>query len=199
LVVVGRPRRPDTALKSARERVVGGLFDRVSRMVLVAVGCPPRAYRRPLVAVDLSEGAHRAVQRALLLAPGATRLTVVHSFDASYELVLHFSGARASQEVAYLRAAEVRAREALHAWTAPYRETGLQVDEVVLPGEPAETLLAAATEYDSDLIVLRRHSRAGLGRVVRPHVARQVVRDSRCDVLVLEPEPEPEPVGASRQ
>jgi nucleotide-binding universal stress UspA family protein len=53
------------------------------------------------------------------------------------------------------------------------------------PGEVARTVLEAATELDTDLIVLKTHGRSGLAHFIMGSVAEQIVRRSHCPVLTL--------------
>lgn len=189
LVVLGRPRRPDSLLARMRERVVGGFLESIPTALLV-VGPPPGGpYQRPLVAVDFTEASRHALEAVLRLCPDASRVAVLHDYDTSYELVLHHSAAHASRILEYQREAKARARADLHRFLAPYRDAGVHFDELVRSGEPCASILDFAQEEHADLVAVGRHLRSGLGRIVRPHVAQQVIRESSCDVLVLEQEP----------
>ncbi|WP_257446156.1 universal stress protein [Archangium lipolyticum] len=189
LVVLGRPRRPGSLLARIRERVAGGIIPSIPTSLLV-VGPPPVCpYRRPLVAVDFTAASRHALEATFRLCPDASRAVVLHDYDTSYELVLHQSGAPSSRILEYQREAKAWARAELHRFLAPYRETGMHFDELVRSGEACESILEIAQEEQADLVVVGRHMRAGLSRIVRPHLAEQVVRESTCDVLILEQEP----------
>lgn len=189
VVVMGRPRRPGSLLARMRERMAGGIIESIPTTLLV-VGPPPVCpYRRPLVAVDFTEASRHALEAALRLCPGADRVTVLHDYDTSYELVLHQSGAPTSQLLEYQHEARERARAELHRFLAPYREAGVHFDELVRSGVATTCILEIAHEENADLVAVGRHMREGLGRLVRPPVAQQVVRESTCDVLILEQEP----------
>jgi nucleotide-binding universal stress UspA family protein len=189
LVVLGRPRRPGSLLARMRERVVGGFIESIPTALLV-VGPPPVGlYRRPLVAVDFTDASRHALEAVLRLCPDASRVVVVHDYDTSYELVLHQSVAQLSHILEYQREAKARARADLHRFLAPYRDARMQFDELVRSGEAGASILDLAQEEHADLVAVGRHLRSGLGRLVRPHVAQQLVKESSCDVLVLEQEP----------
>jgi len=191
LVVLGRPRRPGSLLTRVRERMDGGLVESIPTALLV-VGPPPVAsYRRPLVAVDFTEASRLALEAVLRLCPDASRVVVLHDYDTSYELVLHQAAARLSRVLEYQREAKERARAELHRFLAPYQQAGVRFDVCVRSGETPASILDFAQEEHADLVAVGRHLRSGLGRIVRPHVAQQVVRESACDVLVLETSPLP--------
>jgi nucleotide-binding universal stress UspA family protein len=199
LVVLGRPRRPGSLLARVRERVAGGLIQSIPTALLV-VGPPPVSpYQHPLVAVDFTEASQHALEATFRLCPSASRVAVLHDYDTSYELVLHQSGAPLSRRLEYQREAKARARAELHRFLAPYRDAGMHFDELVRSGEACESILEIAQEAHADLVALGRHMRAGLSRLVRPHVAEQVVRESTCDVLILEQEPRSEGPSQARE
>lgn len=189
LVVLGRPRRPGSLLARMRERVAGGLIESLPTALLV-VGLPPVCtYRRPLVAVDFTAASRHALEATLRLCPGVSHVAVLHDYDASYELVLHQSAASTSRLLEYRREAKAQARAELHRFLAPYRDAGIHFDELVCSGEASASILEIAQEQHADLVAVGRHIRSWLGQLVRPHVAQQVVRESICDVLILEQEP----------
>ena len=61
------------------------------------------------------------------------------------------------------------------------------ITKIAGPGEVARSVLEAAAELDSDLIVLKTHGRSGLAHFVMGSVAEQVVRRAHCAVLTLTP------------
>ncbi|WNG35412.1 universal stress protein [Archangium violaceum] len=189
LVVIGRPRIPGSLLARIRERIDGGYVTHIPTALLV-VGLPPvSSYQRPLVAVDLTEASQQAVKAALRLCPNASRVAVLHDYDTSYELVLH--QAAPSRVMEYQREARKQACAELHRFLTPYREAGVHFDELVRSGETSTSILELAQEEHADLVVVGRHTRLGLSRLVRPHVAQQIIKESTCDVLILEREAPP--------
>ena len=52
-------------------------------------------------------------------------------------------------------------------------------------GYPAQTILSKATNMDADLLVLGTHGRTGLGRIVLGSVAENVLRQAKCNTLVI--------------
>ncbi|QRK04756.1 universal stress protein [Archangium violaceum] len=186
LVVIGRPRIPGSLLARLRERMAGGFVESIPTALLV-VGPPPVGpYQHPLIAVELTEASRHAVEAALRLCPNASRVAVLHDYDTSYELVLH--QAAPSRIPEFQREARTQACAELHRFLTPYREAGVHFDELIGSGEASTSTLELAQEEHADLVVVGRHTRLGLGRLVRPHVARQIIKESTCDVLILEQE-----------
>jgi nucleotide-binding universal stress UspA family protein len=61
----------------------------------------------------------------------------------------------------------------------------VMVRKVVEAGTPAGTILYWAKNENPDLIVMSSHGRTGLARAVMGSVAEEVLRKSRCPVLVV--------------
>ena len=67
------------------------------------------------------------------------------------------------------------------------RGTGIQFSSAVVEGNTADALLRYADESATDLIVMTTHGRSGLARAVLGSISDQVVRRSRCPVLLARP------------
>jgi nucleotide-binding universal stress UspA family protein len=65
------------------------------------------------------------------------------------------------------------------------QEAGLRVEVRVSGGRPPAAIVAAATDWSADLIVLATHARDGLARLLTRSVAADTVRASRVPVLVI--------------
>ncbi len=65
------------------------------------------------------------------------------------------------------------------------RQDGVAADSVARQGHPAQAIVAAAAEYECDLIVLGSHGRSGLDRLLMGSVSQQVVIHAKCPVLVI--------------
>lgn len=63
----------------------------------------------------------------------------------------------------------------------------LRVESQVLEGDPVNTILRAAEETNSDLIVMGTHGRAALTRLLMGSVAESVLRKAPCPVLTSKP------------
>jgi nucleotide-binding universal stress UspA family protein len=140
------------------------------------------AFSRILVAFDDSEPADAALEFALDLAePGTTKLVLVHAINIRelYELA-------ASQRYAATAAfAEERAaaRALLAAAAERAKGRGVDVEILVVEGEPVESMLELAKA--ADLVAIGTHGRRGLRRLFFGSVAEGVVRGCPAPVVVV--------------
>ena len=68
--------------------------------------------------------------------------------------------------------------------TAQLQSAGLTAEADRRDGDAATVLLAAASAWKADLIVMRTRGRTGLARLVLGSVARNVVHHAPCSVLI---------------
>jgi nucleotide-binding universal stress UspA family protein len=143
-------------------------------------------YRRVLVGIDYSEVSREALELALCLTkPEAGALDVLHCHDASYALVLHQAGASSEQLVAYYRRMYTEAEVKLRAFLGPYLEHGADLHTLVRAGDPRAELEHAAREQGTELLVIGKRARQGLGHSLLGSVAEACLRRAECDVLVV--------------
>ena len=69
----------------------------------------------------------------------------------------------------------------------PLREKGLDVECVILSGEPGDTIVSYAHENEVKLIAIATHGRSGLRRLAFGSVADFVLRESEMPILVMKP------------
>lgn len=74
----------------------------------------------------------------------------------------------------YMEAAE---KEAKH--------RGIEVHSVIEPGPAAESILAAASRFGCDIIVIGRSDKTIIDRVVLGSVSQHVVNNAKCNVVVV--------------
>ena len=143
-------------------------------------------YRRVLVGIDYSEVSREALELALRLTkPEAGTLDVLHCHDTSYALVLHQSGASAEQLTAYYRRMYTEAEVKLRAFLGRYLEHGADLHPLVRAGDPRAELEHAAREQGTELLVIGKRARQGLGHALLGSVAEACLRRAGCDVLVV--------------
>lgn len=75
--------------------------------------------------------------------------------------------------------------EAIAAVEAHAESHGVEVEQTVREGSPAEEVLDYAEETDSDIVVMGTHGRSGVDRLLLGSVAERVVRSSRVPVLTI--------------
>jgi nucleotide-binding universal stress UspA family protein len=143
-------------------------------------------FTRILVPIDGSAPAIRAVDAAIEMAgESGAALALVHVVDVRLTYVSE-AGIPWSELMASLRS---EGRQLLSSTTRLRLPPALRADELVREGEPAREILAAARQWQADLIIIGRRSCRGLGRLVADGTADAVVRQAPCPVLVVCPEP----------
>jgi nucleotide-binding universal stress UspA family protein len=64
---------------------------------------------------------------------------------------------------------------------------GLEVDPVIVEGDPATEIARAVRDYDIDLVTVVTHGRKGLSRALWGSTAEEVIAEAQCPVLVVRP------------
>src|SRR5256885_9424495 len=64
---------------------------------------------------------------------------------------------------------------------------GLEVDPVLVEGEPADEIAKAIREYDIDLVTVVTHGRRGLARALFGSTAEDIIAEAPCPVLTIRP------------
>jgi nucleotide-binding universal stress UspA family protein len=182
LVVVGRH-----GSRGVREAPVGATAERVVRKtdaaVLLVSGEPEGPYRRPLVALDLSDTSRRATDLALALLPDeAPELALVHAYTVAFEAWLP-EAALEEHRHEHRDHAERRARE----FAAQHAERGVAFRVAVRDGDPRVVVLSQAVHDRSDLVVIGTHAREGVSHALLGTVAEWVIRAAPCDVAITRP------------
>ncbi len=68
------------------------------------------------------------------------------------------------------------------------RFAGASVEELVLEGHAAETIVDSAIEWHADLVITGSHGKRGVGRFLLGSTATAVAAHSPCSVLIVRPE-----------
>jgi len=135
--------------------------------------------KKILVGCDFSEQANVAIAKAAALAAQAKAELIL-----CHVSVLADSPMPTKMEAEETEKAASRNRDALEAISTPLREAGITVSHHVRLGYPDDGILAAAKEFDVDLIVTGTHGRTGLSRFFLGSIAEKVVRLAETNVLV---------------
>jgi nucleotide-binding universal stress UspA family protein len=64
---------------------------------------------------------------------------------------------------------------------------GLEVDPVIVAGEPAPEIARAVREYEIDLVTVVTHGRKGLTRALWGSTAEEIIAEAPCPVLTIRP------------
>ncbi|MCG6966345.1 MAG: universal stress protein [Chromatiaceae bacterium] len=144
----------------------------------------PAPYRSILVGVDFSAHSVRAVRRALDLARRhGGQVNLVHAvenqiyYDGAYDPVIPL-GLDIDLDHELVEAAKGRVQQMID-------ELGVgELPSAVLLGSPRGVILSQAEALHADLIVVGRHGRRGIGRLLGS-TANAIIHSARCDVLTV--------------
>src|SRR5262245_36853642 len=128
-------------------------------------------------------------------------LVPVDGSELSDRILVHVSRLlmRTDAEVTILRAVplaagleqqtreDAPARRQVDELAAQLRANGANARGLVVRGDPAELILATASELRPSLIAMSTHGRSGVSRFVRGSVAERVLRHSSVPVLLANP------------
>ncbi len=64
---------------------------------------------------------------------------------------------------------------------------GLEVDPVIIEGEPAPQIARAVRDYEIDLMTIVTHGRKGLSRALWGSTAEEIIAEAPCPVLTIRP------------
>lgn len=143
-------------------------------------------YQRVMVGVEGSPVCHEALALALRMkAPGSGPVDVVHCYDSGYSLVMRATGASSTQLVVYYEEQHAKAEVSLRAFLKPHLDSGADVRLMVRSGDPRVELEEATREQNTELLVVGKHLKPGLGPTLLGSVAEASVRRVGCDVLVV--------------
>jgi nucleotide-binding universal stress UspA family protein len=193
LIVMGRGggrALVDTFLGSTAERVI-----RQARLPVLVVRLPARArYRRPALALGFDHAAHEVVHLMLRALPRPRpAVTVIHAYDIPFATWVYPSlsldgGEEANEElqgevshdVLELLAATL-ADENVPPEDAPSWKTHIRY------GSPRLVIQKAVRRAKTDLLVMGTRAHSGAAYVFLGTVAGDLLRQARCDVLVVPP------------
>ena len=65
--------------------------------------------------------------------------------------------------------------------------SGLEVEPVIVEGEPAHEIAKAIRQYDIDLVTVVTHGRRGLARAMFGSTAEEIIAEAPCPVLTIRP------------
>jgi nucleotide-binding universal stress UspA family protein len=181
LIVLGEPGK-----KGLKDLFVGTTAERVvrhsDRPVLIVRQTAPGAYRRVLIAIDFSDGASRALDAAYEVAPDAEFLAV-HAWQVPpMGLATRQAAEKAVGEENQLlgRRIERQAHDHLVATASPPRAPRIEMRE----GNPFFVIREALSAFQPDLLALGTHARSGIAIAIVGSLARELLVEAPCDVLV---------------
>jgi nucleotide-binding universal stress UspA family protein len=176
------------------------LLGSVSAEIVDHATCPVLIARRPAVRQvilgdDGSEGS-RAAARLLARFPAlaGTGVLVVAVAEVLNATALGFSpavsGAFMTEMIESTADAEDRLEDVTRVTAAILGNAGIRAETRVVSGDPAHELVRLARTSDADLVVVGTTGLTGVARAVLGSVARNVLINARCSVLVVHQPPE---------
>jgi nucleotide-binding universal stress UspA family protein len=139
-----------------------------------------------LIATDGSPEARKAVELGIEIASDHEASVVLVQVIPSVRTTEFDPGVRIQTIPAELR---LRRAVALHEAAQLAAEHSVQSTFEVLTGDPADEIVAYADSIDADLVVIGARRRGPLARALLGSVSRDVVRESRRPVLVVQGRP----------
>jgi nucleotide-binding universal stress UspA family protein len=143
-------------------------------------------FRKIMVATDGSELVKKAVDSAIEIAKSSNaKLYAVHVIA----LGDYYSPMPLSIDVEWMKAMEehlrIQGKEAIDYVENAGRDANVEVEPVILEGNPANEIVDFAEKNDIDLIVMGTQGKTGIQRFLIGSVAENVVRHSIKTVLVV--------------
>src|SRR5262245_19661105 len=138
------------------------------------------AYRRVLLATDLSEACEAATDAAIRLSRDHGAVLLVCSVVDPDRLRL--PGGRFLRRLDQERAAVIEGAQQV---VDRARSSGAVATFLVWDGDPAETVIAAADSEAVDATVIGSHGRGRLGRLLLGSTSKRVSEEARCQVIVV--------------
>jgi len=184
LIVLG-----DTTKRRWKDLFVGTTTERVvrhsSQPVLVVSGPGSAPYKRVLAAWDLSPGARLALGAALLIGSEA-HCRIVHAWQVP--LIAEFAGKEEGERAVAEESHHVRALLDREIDEAKSR-TPLQIapEIKIVEGSPYFVIRDELRAYQPDLLAMGTHGRSSLGTALVGSLARDLLTEASCDVLVARP------------
>jgi nucleotide-binding universal stress UspA family protein len=143
-----------------------------------------KSYDKIMIATDGSKQVEKAVKSAVELArlTGA-RLYAVYVIASTGYTPRNFGWEESLREIL-----EAEAKRAVTFVEEAGKNSGIEVESVILDGHPADRIMGFAEQEDMDLIVMGTLGRTGLDRFLLGSVAEKIVRHSKTPVMVVKGE-----------
>ena len=81
----------------------------------------------------------------------------------------------------------IQLRQGVHDILTDPLFNGLEVEPVIVEGEPATEIAKAVRHYDIDLVTVVTHGRRGLARALFGSTAEEIIAEAPCPVLTIRP------------
>jgi len=143
-------------------------------------------YRRILVPIDGSATSERALQEAIRLADGQSRLRLVYVLEEVFPL--DTEGYAFIDYTTLQEAVRLTGERALAQAAERVRQSGMTVETALLEAKGeriASVIEGESRQWQAELIVIGTHGRSGLSRLLLGSVAEGVARGASVPVLLV--------------
>lgn len=166
--------------------IAGKILSSRTAPVLIVKRAPRAAYRKVLLALDLSETSALALRTSEpWLMSDETQAVIVHAHEPPYEGMLAYTGATYEAIGAYARgrarAAENAVRDLLKRHTRDFTRYKIVLAQM----HPAAAIRQAVDRFHPDLLVMGTRGHDRLRRALLGSVANQVLNSASSDVLIV--------------
>jgi nucleotide-binding universal stress UspA family protein len=144
------------------------------------------SFRTILFPTDFTPHARSALKYAAALArEGSGRIVLLSVQPAAVpaNLVTMSEHLLAGEDAQWIRQIRAQVQDLIN---DPLLQ-GLEVEPVIVEGEPAHEIADAVRDYDVDLVTVVTHGRRGLSRALWGSTAEEIIAEAPCPVLTLRP------------
>ena len=151
-------------------------------VVAAESGAGPKSILCP---VDCSSPSKRALRNAIHLARRFdAQLFVLHVIRPISAFLGLIPSVKPEMEQKHVESETSR----FEGFLAEFDFHGIRWDKVVREGIPADTIIATASEFSADLVIMGSVGRTGLSRILLGSVAGKVARELQCSMVMLKAE-----------
>jgi nucleotide-binding universal stress UspA family protein len=137
-------------------------------------------FQKILVAVDTSAATKKAVECAQKLAKlSEAQVILVHA----YPKVPDYLGEPSLSET--ISRSQERAEEILEPVVAAFEAEGIQVEQEILEGPPADAILRVAEVREVDLIIMGARGLGTVASLLLGSVSQKVLAHATCPVMIV--------------
>lgn len=142
-------------------------------------------YKKILLPTDGSEHAARAAEHALWIAHKSNaKLTIISVIESTF--IVGLPSADVTDEIRDMLKTEAQKHINKIQKLAEEKGYNVNMELVVKEGSPATTILKYAKEEDIDLIIMGTSGKSGIDRLLMGSVAQNIIKSSKCPVLVVQ-------------
>lgn len=195
LVRVAREQSADLIVAGRRgaggftQLMLGSTAERLARLspIPVLIVASTRAsYEHALFTLDVTDDVSRIIQTAARILPANVGPVILfHVYWAFGEGYLRFGGASRATIKRHRAMVRDQAAVELEAAAETLRELGLESEPRLENGEPRTDVPRAIRRRKPGIAIIGNHARGAVARALLGSVAQEVLRQTKCDVLLV--------------